>query len=138
MRFAAAALLSLAVFVQPARAQDTAAAAQAATKVADSWLALTDAGNYEDSWKQGAALFRGAVTQERWSEALRSARGPLGALKSRKLAGAHYTRKLPGVPEGEYVVVQYQTEFAGRPATETVVPMREADGSWRVSGYVVQ
>lgn len=138
MRFAAAILLSTAVLVQPARAQDTAATTQAATKVAESWLTLTDTGNYAESWKQGAALFRGAVTQERWAEALRAARGPLGAVKSRTLARTHYTRTLPGMPEGEYVLIQYQTEFAGRSATETVVPMREADGSWRVSGYVVQ
>jgi len=137
MRFAAA-LLSIAAFIQPAAAQDTAAATQAAAKAAESWLALVDAGSYAQSWNEGAATFRGLVTEERWSGALNAARAPLGAVKSRKLARMQYTRTLPGAPEGEYVVIEYQTEFAARSGTETVVPMREADGRWKVSGYFVK
>jgi len=138
MRFAAALLLSAAVFSLPAAAQDSSAATQAATRAAEAWLALADDGKYVESWNAGAALFRAAVTQQQWSEALRAARAPFGALKSRKLAGARFTRSLPGAPEGEYVVIEYRTEFAARAATETVVPMREADGSWKVSGYVIR
>ncbi len=138
MRFAAAALLSLAVLAQPAGAQDTRAATQAATKAAESWLLLADAGKHAESWTEGAAAFRAAVTQQQWLEAVNAARMPYGAVKSRKLAAATYTRKLPGAPDGEYVVIQYQTEFAAKSGIETVVPMREADGSWKVSGYFIQ
>lgn len=151
MRFAAAALLSLAVVVPPAGAQDAAvapaadaqasnqAATQAATGAATSWLALADDANYAESWAQGAAAFRGAVTQAQWEQALRAARTPFGAVKSRKLASAQYTRSIPGAPAGEYVLIQYQTDFANKAgAIETVVPMREADGSWKVSGYAVR
>ncbi|VXB91715.1 DUF4019 domain-containing protein [Massilia sp. 9I] len=137
MRFAAI-LLSIAAFAQPAGAQDSPAATQAATKAAEVWLAQVDAGDYAGSWKEGAATFRGLVSQERWNEALRGARAPLGAVKSRTLARAQHTLKLPGAPEGEYVVIEYRTEFATRAGTETVVPMREADGSWKVSGYFVK
>jgi hypothetical protein len=138
MKLAAAVLLSVAAFVQPAFAQDTSAAIAAATKAADAWLPVADAGNYEESWTQGAAAFRTAVTQQQWTDALRAVRTPYGALKSRSLKSANYTRKLPGAPEGEYVVLQYQTEFASKSGVETVVPMREADGSWKVSGYFIQ
>ncbi|CAN7341113.1 DUF4019 domain-containing protein [Massilia sp. LjRoot122] len=138
MRFAAAVLLSTAALIQPASAQDTSAATQAATTAAQTWLATVDDAKYEDSWSQGAAAFRSAVTGQQWNDAMRAVRAPLGAVKSRKLLAAQYTRKLPGAPEGEYVVVQYLTEFAARTATETVTPMREADGSWKVSGYYIQ
>lgn len=146
-----AALLSTAVFlqtvlVQPASAQDASAAtpdalqatSQAATQAATAWLATVDAGKYDESWKQGAAAFRAAVTGPQWNDAMRTVRAPLGAVKSRKLIAAQYTRQLPGAPDGEYVVVQYLTEFATRTALETVTPMREADGSWKVSGYYIQ
>jgi hypothetical protein len=45
---------------------------------------------------------------------------------------------LPGAPEGEYVVIQYETQFEHKAgAIETVTPLREKDGSWRVSGYFI-
>lgn len=138
MRFAAAVLLSAAALIQPASAQESSAATQSATTAAQAWLATVDDAKYEDSWSQGAAAFRAAVTGQQWNDAMRAVRAPLGAVNSRKLLAAQYTRKLPGAPEGEYVVVQYLTEFAARTATETVTPMREADGSWKVSGYYIQ
>ena len=147
MKLAAAALLSIVTLIAPAAARQPAAPAavpandaaiQAATAAAASWLVLADAGNYADSWSQGASAFRGAVTQPQWTAALGSVRAPLGAVKSRKLVSNQFTRTLPGAPEGEYVVLQYQTEFANRSGIETVVPMREQDGSWKVSGYFIQ
>lgn len=150
MRSAIAVLFATAVLFHPslvasALAQDAAApkdsaaqASQSAGLVADAWLEQVDAGNYEESWRQAAAAFRAAVTGQQWSEAMRAVRAPLGAVRSRKRIAAQYTRQIPGAPQGEYVVVQYLTEFAGRSATETVTPMREADGSWKVSGYYIQ
>jgi hypothetical protein len=46
---------------------------------------------------------------------------------------------LPGVPDGEYVVVQFDTSFEKKKtAIETVTPMKEPDGRWRVSGYFIK
>jgi hypothetical protein len=46
---------------------------------------------------------------------------------------------LPNAPKGEYVVIQYKTEFAGAGTVlETITPMLDKDGKWRVSGYFVK
>ena len=146
----AAALLSLTVFAVPAFAQEevqdaardraaVANATDAAIKAAGSWLAILDAGKYGESWSEGAAALRSVVTQAKWEEGLRAVRAPVGAAGARTLTRSQYTRALPGAPAGEYVILQYSTDFAGKPgAVETVVPMREADGSWRVSGYYIK
>lgn len=116
-----------------------AAGTAAANGAASGFLALLDAGNFADSWSQGAALLRGAVPQDHWNGVVGSMRKPLGDVKSRKLLSSTYTRSIPGAPDGEYVIVQYQTEFANKAgAIETVTPMREADGSWKVSGYFLK
>ncbi len=115
------------------------AADPAATKAAQSWLALVDAGRYAESWKQAAALFKEKVTAAQWEEAVRSARSPLGKLESRKLASAQFARTLPGAPDGEYVVIRYETAFEKKKAAvETVTPMKDKDGVWRVAGYFIQ
>ena len=107
-----------------------------AQKAAEQWLSLVDAGNYAGSWKTAAALFKTAVTEEQWERQLIAARKPLGDLVSRKLYGAKYTSNLPGAPDGEYVVLRFDTTFTNKKsAVETVTPMREKDASWKVSGY---
>ena len=110
-----------------------------AQRAATAWLALTDGGKYAESWDSAAALFKAAITKPVWEKALKSARSPLGALKSRKLKSATFARSLPGAPDGEYVVIQFDAQFESKAAAiETITPMREKDGSWRVSGYYIK
>ncbi|MGE0455967.1 MAG: DUF4019 domain-containing protein [Vicinamibacteria bacterium] len=112
---------------------------QAATKSAEAFLALVDNGRYDESWDAAAKLFQGAVTREKWKEALTATRTPLGKLVSRGLKVAKHTTSLPGAPDGQYVVVQFATSFENKKeAVETVTPMQEKDGSWRVSGYFIR
>jgi hypothetical protein len=122
----------------PAPADDGAAVAQAQV-AAKGWLALTDAGRYGESWDSASALFRSAVPKADWEKALRAGRGLFGAVKSRKVKSATFTRTLPGAPDGEYVVIQFEAEFENKAAAiETVTPMRDKDGTWRVSGYYIK
>lgn len=110
-----------------------------AQRAATAWLALTDAGKYAESWDSAAGLFKAAITKPEWEKAVKSARSPLGALKSRRVKSATFARSLPGAPDGEYVVIQFDAQFENKTAAiETVTPMREKDGSWRVSGYYIK
>jgi len=46
---------------------------------------------------------------------------------------------MPGAPDGKYVIIQYDTVFENKAsAVETVTPMVDPDGSWRVSGYFIR
>lgn len=104
-----------------------------------SWLALVDSGRYADSWQESSHLFKAHVTREQWQSALHASRGPLGKMLSRKLKSATYTKTLPGAPDGEYVVIQYESSFEHKQsAVETVTPMLDKDGKWRVSGYYIK
>jgi len=117
-------------------ADEPVAAAQAA---AQTWLALIDSGKYAQSWSTAARHFRDSIPQAQWESQVAAVRGPFGALKSRSVASARFMRSLPGAPDGEYVVIQFKTSFEHKAeATETVTPMKDADGQWRVSGYYIR
>lgn len=110
-----------------------------AEKAAQQWLALTDAEHYGESWYAAASFFQSKITQINWINALANARTPLGKLLSRTLSSAKFSRSLPGVPDGDYVVIQYSSQFENKPiATELVTPVKEKDGRWRVSGYFIR
>jgi hypothetical protein len=114
-------------------------AEEAATARAEAWLALVDQGKYAESWDAAAALFKASLTKENWTQALTAARSPLGKLVSRTLKSRQYAASLPGAPDGKYVVIQYDSVFENKKgAVETVTPMLDPDGTWRVSGYFIK
>jgi hypothetical protein len=116
-----------------------AAKEKAAVSAAEKWLGLVDEGQYAESWKEAAEYFRNAVKQEQWEQSMQAARKPLGKLVSRQLKSATYQTTLPGAPDGEYVVIQFETAFENKKAAvETVTPMLHKDGQWRVSGYYIK
>lgn len=126
-------LLTSSAFPADEKAKD------AALLSAQSWLALVDWGRYSESWEEAASYFKANVSKESWESAMRGAREPLGEAQSRQVRGVTYTKSLPGVPDGEYVVLQFATSFAKKKsAVETVTPMLDGDGKWRVSGYFIK
>jgi len=115
------------------------AAEKAAIDAAQKWLSLVDGGQYSESWEQGAEYFRNAVSKDKWEQTLKAVRVPLGAQISRVVKSKQYTTSVPGAPDGQYVVIQFTTSFKNKgSATETVTPMLDKDGSWRVSGYFIK
>lgn len=110
-----------------------------AMAAAQSWLASVDAGRYSQSWDEAAKAFRDAVTRPQWESLVEPVRKQTGNLIARKVRIATYTRELPNAPAGEYVVILYDSRFERVPhAVETVTPMKDPDGKWRVSGYFVK
>jgi Protein of unknown function (DUF4019) len=110
-----------------------------AQAAAESWLKLVDTGQYGESWEQAASLFRNAITRDQWKQAVKGVRDPLGKVVSRKVKSRQFTEHLPGAPDGKYVGLQFDTVFANKAsAVETITPMLDKDGAWRVSGYFVK
>jgi hypothetical protein len=112
---------------------------EGARKSAEQWLSLVDSGKYGESWKAAAAYFQNAIKVEQWEVSLAAVRKPLGDVVSRKLKSAQSTKTLPGAPDGEYVVLQFTTSFTNKKdAVETITPMLEKGGEWKVSGYFIK
>ena len=111
----------------------------AALSAARAWLALVDEGKYGESWETAALYFQNAIPKEQWEQMLIAVRAPLGGLESREPINRAYTQSLTGAPDGEYVVIQFKSAFKNKKSgIETVTPMLDRDGSWRVSGYYIK
>ena len=112
---------------------------QLAQQSAETWLALVDSGKYAESWQEASQYFKNAVSKEKWEGAMHGTREPLGKVLSRKLRSAQFTTALPGAPDGEYVVILYDSSFEHKQtAVETVTPLLDKDGKWRASGYFIK
>lgn len=106
---------------------------------AEKWLTMVDQGKYAESWQETADYFKAAIKQGQWDQSLQAVRKPLGKLVSRTLKSTAYKTALPGAPDGQYVIIEFETAFENKKsATETVTPMMSKDGKWRVSGYYIK
>jgi hypothetical protein len=115
------------------------AAEKRALEASDMWLKVSDSGRYSENWEMAAEPFRNAISKEQWSQSLNAVRKPLGKVLKRSVKSKQYATSLPGAPDGEYVVIQYETSFEKKKSSiETVTPMLEKDGKWRVSGYYIK
>lgn len=134
-------LLALTLFIlvaSPAMAADD-ARTTAAIRAAESFLLLLDTGQYGQSWDSAASLFKKQIPKESWMQQVSGLLPAVGMVKNRIITSAEFRTELPGAPDGEYVVIQYRSSFANKEsAIETVTPMLDQDGQWRVSGYFLK
>ena len=138
---AAAAMLALTPAQEAQSQAETATMSQAderARQAALEWLALTDAGEWEQSWEEAGTIFQSEVTAAQWAEAGGSVRDPLGHIRSREVVSVQQTADLPGTPDGDYVVMQFTSVFANVPAAIETVIMREEDEGLKVVGYFIR
>ncbi len=105
---------------------------------AKEWLKIVDAGEYVESWQKSDAFFKSQVTQTEWSVALTGVRTPLGQVKSRSELGAKEYSSLSGVPDGEYLVIQFQTEFQNKTSATETLTLSKSSGDWLPVGYFIK
>jgi len=107
--------------------------------IALKWVNLIDEEAYDKSWDEAAAFFKQAVVKDLWVETVEKVRVPFGKVLKRDLIDSQYLTSLPGVPDGEYMVMQFAAEFEKKEkAIETITVMLDEDGEWRVAGYYIK
>ena len=132
-------MFSLLVAMALATATETAAGAGGADlNAATEWINLIDSRRWDDSWNAAGTIFKSRMPKAKWIATIRPVREPLGVVSSRSVTNVTQATSLPGVPDGQYEVVQYETTFARKKdATETVVLSHEESG-WKVDGYFIR
>lgn len=110
----------------------------AARVAAGEWLLLLDGGDHAATWQSAAGMFQSALSVEAWTQAATGVRAPLGGVQSRSEKALTLANSLPGVPEGRYAVLQFDTAFANKgTAVETLTLALDGE-QWKVAGYFVR
>ena len=111
----------------------------AAIMAAENYLIMIDTGQYGQSWDISSSFFKSQVPKETWVRQISTVRPQFGNIVKRTIKSAQYVTQLPGAPDGEYVVIQYESSYEKKKnGLETITPMLDKDGTWRVSGYYIK
>lgn len=139
MKYIASILFAISCFLSTAAVQANDSAIKSATESALGWVSHLDGNQYDATWSTAAAIFKNAVSTSQWKQSISAVREPLGKTLERQVQSATFKTSLPGAPDGQYVVIQFRTRFENKKeAVETIVPMLDKDGQWRVSGYFIR
>ncbi|MCH8538402.1 MAG: DUF4019 domain-containing protein [Alkalimonas sp.] len=110
----------------------------AGVTAAKAWLSMVDSGEYAESWQQADAFFKSQLPQANWDAALKEVRTPLGAVVSRTELGSKEYSALPGVPDGQYLVIQFQTDFQNKKSSTETLTLSKSSGEWLPIGYFIK
>lgn len=111
---------------------------KAAIDAAAHFLQLIDSGQYQESWQKTAPFFKSQVSQRKWAEQLQNVRPLFGATAKRAVKSVRHATSLPGAPDGEYFVLQYDTIFEKKKGSIETVTMSQIGGQWQVAGYFIR
>ncbi|MBE0502269.1 MAG: DUF4019 domain-containing protein [Desulfuromonadales bacterium] len=107
-----------------------------ATTAAFEFLQRIDNNDFEEARKEGAALLKERETLIGWVEKLRGVRNSLGSVIERKQIEVSYSTSAKDSPDGEYVMLTFNSQYQKRVAvSETVIVMLDKNRGWRVAGY---
>ncbi|TXI20643.1 MAG: DUF4019 domain-containing protein [Nitrosomonas sp.] len=106
---------------------------------ARSWLELTDTGKYRESWERASTLFKTKTAEAEWVQTITANRASRGVVTARYIATASSAKSLPGLPDGEYIVLQFYTTFEAKGlALETITLAKSSGDAWMVSQYTIK
>ncbi|NMR24257.1 DUF4019 domain-containing protein [Pseudoalteromonas sp. NEC-BIFX-2020_015] len=103
-----------------------------------SWLEEVDSGKYAASWQQAGAFFQENVPQTLWVSKLEQVRRPLGVVKSREGVSRQVLTSIPQLPDGDYVILEFQTDFENKAQSIETVMLKKSAEQWSVIGYFIQ
>jgi Protein of unknown function (DUF4019) len=128
-------------FAAPVSAQTAAGPSTSMTPSPDDrakqWLTLIDDQNYADAYKQMGAVARSKASEQDFAAKIGGTRTPLGAMSSRTLKDINVAKTLPGMRDGQYTIVRYDSAFAHKAAATESVTLESENGAWSVVGYFI-
>ena len=102
---------------------------------AKQWLSLIDDSNYGEAWRQAGAFLHGQVDTGKFQTQVSGVREPLGAMATRNIKDIKMSKTLPGMRDGQYAVVQFDSSFAHKASAVETVTLTLDNGAWTVVGY---
>ncbi len=105
---------------------------------ARAWIRHIDGGDPGTAWDASSDLMKAGTAKADWEKAVKPL-SVFGKVKSRTPTSIVFAVKMPGMPDGQYAIINYDTAFSGKEKTvESVILRRETDGLWLGVGYRVQ
>jgi len=106
-----------------------------AIAIAETFSATIDDNNYQAAYQSGSKLLHLTSTENQWISEIGRTREVLGTALQRKLKAVKSISTYPGLPDGEYMLVYFETKMEHKEKAAEVLLVAQIDGAWKVCSY---
>ena len=106
-----------------------------AIAIAETFSATIDAQNYQAAYQSGSKFLHLTAPESQWVSETERTREILGSTQQRKLIAVKSISTYPGLPDGEYMLVFFETKMENKAKAAEVLLMAQIDGAWKVCSY---
>ena len=128
-------LFSDKINVDPLRAKDL---KEEGLKVAFDWLNSVDNQKYDKSYDQSGLYFKSNIPRYKWLSLIDKIKTSLGKVDLRVLIDVQYKNKIPKMPDGEYVLIRFVTDFEKKNKVYESLTLSVENNGIKVIGYLIK
>ncbi len=106
-----------------------------AIAIAETFSTTIDAQNYQAAYQSGSKLLHLTSPEDQWISETERTREVLGTALQRKLKAVKSISTYPGLPDGEYMLVYFETKMERKEKAAEVLLVAQINGAWEVCSY---
>lgn len=111
---------------------------QDAVAAAERFARIIDSGNSSDAYTQASPLLRLALNEQEFKTDIERAHILLGPVQQRQLTALRSVGIYPHLPDGEYLIVQFETRTLHKNKAAEIIVLQRQDGLWLVADYSIR
>lgn len=105
---------------------------------AEAFVVAIDKNDYRSAYANASPILRLSFKQDTWIEQQSLSFQLLGKALKRQLMTVRSRESYPGLPDGNYLIVSYQTQTEYKSGAIEVLLLKEQDEGWQVCKYSIR
>ena len=106
--------------------------------ISEKWLIKIDKMDYDWCYNNADKIIQERISIKEWNKTMNAVLDPLGEKISRNVNKVSFHTELPGVPDGKYAIITYNTSFKYKDKAIETISLVNIDNQWRVAGYFIR
>lgn len=129
------AIISLLFLAQPCASTSLSSEALSST---EAFLSQIDSKNYQAAYQDSSSYLKTYSPLLDWSAQIEQTKALLGDVKSRKLVSLRSRDSYPGLPDGHFLIVYYETQTEYKAKATEVTLLHLNSEHWQVCKYTMK
>ncbi|MFO7767061.1 MAG: DUF4019 domain-containing protein [Pelovirga sp.] len=109
-----------------------------AVSAAERFARIIDSGNSSAAYSQASPLLRLVQKEQEFVSAIERAHLLLGPVQQRQLTALRSIGSYPRLPDGDYLIVQFETRTLHKNKAAEIILLRHQGGTWLVADYSIR
>ena len=133
-----AAAMALCLLLMATGAGSAELLSETAVAKAREFAGMIDSGKAEAAYTNASELLQLSQDQLTWDNNIKRSQTLLGPVEKRTLVAVRSVQTFPHLPDGDYLIVQFNAQTVHKSQAAEVILMHQEGGDWLVADYSIR